>query len=250
MTTSKPPAKSSGRAKSAGQTKAVGGTKRADPTKYKRPSKEPVNRRKGVKAQDIPRLEDGRVAASPDDPKYTTLTPIVQQAVLAALAVSGNITQVCEELRVNRAMVSQLRQEDEEFAKGWKKAMDQAVDGWEAEAARRAFSGFERKVYNQGELVGTQTEYSDRLAELLLKGRRREYAVQRIESNNTNTSTVTGALVTSFVDMSDEDLNKAIAKNAAALGLLAMSKAEYYKLMGREAELPDDPILRYKDGGA
>lgn len=232
----KPSAKTSDAAKS-GRTNGKAAPKKVPP------SRQPhvTAKRNGSKPKKSPppRTSTGEIAAPPDTPLYTKLTPIVQEAVLAALAVSGNITQVCEQLRVNRAMVSKLRQEDEDFAKAWKKAMDQAVDGWEAEAARRAFSGFERKVYNQGELVGTQTEYSDRLAELLLKGRRREYAVQRIESNNTNTSTVTGALVTSFVDMSDEDLNKAIAKNAAALGLLAMSKAEYYKLMGRDAEVPD-----------
>jgi hypothetical protein len=45
--------------------------------------------------------------------------------------------------------------------------------GWEsleAEAVRRAQDGYERPIYQAGKFVGTETCYSDRLAELILKG--------------------------------------------------------------------------------
>ena len=53
-------------------------------------------------------------------------------------------------------------------------ARDAGTDLLEDEAWRRAYSGTERPVFQNGALVGKTREYSDLLMELLLKGRRPE----------------------------------------------------------------------------
>jgi|GEM_PF-550146 len=53
------------------------------------------------------------------------------------------------------------------------KAMECGIDRLEAAAYQRAVEGHQRPIYQGGSKVGEETVYSDRLAELILKGRRR-----------------------------------------------------------------------------
>lgn len=64
------------------------------------------------------------------------------------------------------------RKTDPEFAKLWDMAIDFATDALEEAARRRAVHGVQRPVYQQKELVGYVTEYSDNLLGLLLKAKR------------------------------------------------------------------------------
>lgn len=66
----------------------------------------------------------------------------------------------------------QLKERDEDFALAWSQALEQGTQRLEDEALRRAVDGVEKPVYQGGEFVGTITEYSDRLLEFLLRGRR------------------------------------------------------------------------------
>lgn len=69
-------------------------------------------------------------------------------------------------------MVNQYRKQDPEFAAAWEAAEEAAIDKWEAEAARRAFEGTEKGIYFRGERVDTETQYSDGLAQFMLKAKR------------------------------------------------------------------------------
>ena len=54
----------------------------------------------------------------------------------------------------------------EEFQKAWKIG----IEGLESEVIRRAKDGWDKPIYQQGALVGNERLYSDRLAEVVLKG--------------------------------------------------------------------------------
>jgi hypothetical protein len=132
------------------------------------------------------------------------------------VSLSGNITLSCEELKLNRLTVYQMKAQNPEFAAKLNEALEHGVRGWEDEAARRAFVGYKREVYQQGIMVGRTTEFSDTLATFLLKGARpekyREKAVNEITMGNGSVLT-TGAL-------SDDELNAAINSKLAGLGAL------------------------------
>lgn len=62
------------------------------------------------------------------------------------------------------------RDADEEFAKQWAGAIEEAGDLLEREAIRRAYTGTLRPVYHNGKKAGTERVYSDTLLIFLLKG--------------------------------------------------------------------------------
>ena len=67
------------------------------------------------------------------------------------------------------------RDADPEFAEAWQAAREEGIDRLVDEAVRRAVKGVERPIFGKGgEIVGTVTEYSDRLMEVLLRGFRPE----------------------------------------------------------------------------
>lgn len=170
------------------------------------------------------------------DTKYVDIKhdKVVQAAWLTAYAACGSVAEACAALKVYRLHVHQLRDEDPEFSKAYNDAHAHVVKGWEEEVARRAFKGIPKGVYHQGELVDTETQYSDRLAEFMLKahGRSELYNPPTRASIESNTNaTVNGVIA--YRDMSDEDLNKAITKNMAALGILKMGQEEYLKFIGK-----------------
>lgn len=150
------------------------------------------------------------------DPSLPSFTPIVTEAFLHAVALTGNISVTCEEMKLNRLTVYQMKATNEEFAARLNEALEYGVNGWEDEAARRAFKGYDRPVYQQGMLVGKTREYSDTLATFLLKGARpekhREKAFNEI-TMGTGSVLNTGAL-------SDDELNAAINSKLVTLGSL------------------------------
>lgn len=173
-----------------------------------------------------------RVLAGPGDLKYTEFTPLVQQAFLTALSLCGNATRVCAELRISRVVMYQFKRETPEFQVAYDQAMGHAYEGWEDEVARRAFEGYQRPVYQMGMLVGSTTEYSDKLAEMMIRaGIPAKYNPKTITAIEHG-----GSMGIAVSQMSDEDLNKEINKKLAEMGAVATSRAEYLKLMGRDPE--------------
>jgi hypothetical protein len=58
------------------------------------------------------------------------------------------------------------------FAQAYSNAMEAGTDLIEQEARRRAVEGYDRPVFQRGQLAGLERVYSDMLLALLLRGRR------------------------------------------------------------------------------
>lgn len=95
--------------------------------------------------------------------------PIWQKAFLTALKKTGNVTKACRAAKIDRTTPYRHRESDEEFARLWDEAIDESADLLEAEALRRAVTGWNEPVFQGGRQVGTIRKYSDPLLVLLLK---------------------------------------------------------------------------------
>lgn len=115
---------------------------------------------------------------------------------LAALRMTGNVSEACRQARTFTAYAYTLRKNNPEFAAAWADAMDEAVDSLEKEAWRRAREGVSEPIMYQGEPCGVWVNragqrveqgtpgamfmplmthrYSDTLLIFLLKGNRPE----------------------------------------------------------------------------
>ena len=92
-----------------------------------------------------------------------------------------NISKACRAAGVARQTAYRHRDEYPEFAAMWEDALEEGLDGWEAEMARRAYEGMERPLMYQGDIVGHVNEYSDTLAIFLMKAHRPEKYRERSE---------------------------------------------------------------------
>lgn len=102
-------------------------------------------------------------------------------AFLAALAEVPVIQHACNAVDINRSTAWRAREADADFAQAWDEAMEAGVDKAEQEAFRRATVGFDKGVWHQGALVGSERVYSDALLALILKGRRKTVYAERKE---------------------------------------------------------------------
>jgi hypothetical protein len=103
------------------------------------------------------------------------------KAFLAALRRNGVITTACEAAGVGRTTVYDKRNADPVFAAAWDEALIEAADRIEAEVIRRAVDGYDAPVWYKGELVGVNREFSDQLAQFVLKGHKPEKYKERIQ---------------------------------------------------------------------
>ena len=92
-----------------------------------------------------------------------------------ALARTGDMRAAAAAAGVTRMAWMKAQEGDGEFAAACLDAIEQAADAVEAEARRRALDGWDEPVFQKGEQVGVIRKYSDRLTEVLLKGRRPLY---------------------------------------------------------------------------
>lgn len=113
---------------------------------------------------------------------------------LRAFAQRGIVLDGVEVARVSRNLVYYWREEDEWFELLFQAAQEEAADRIEAEVYRRAIHGVDEPVIFQG--LPTQVEdketgekkfltvkkYSDKLAELLLKGNKQEKYRENVKS--------------------------------------------------------------------
>lgn len=93
-----------------------------------------------------------------------------REVFLEALSECGNVSSACRAAAISRQYAYRMRDKDETFAQEWDDAARIGLLGLEDEARRRAFAGYERPVYQGGQMVGVTKEYSDTLMTLLLKG--------------------------------------------------------------------------------
>jgi hypothetical protein len=108
-------------------------------------------------------------------------TPEKEGKFLEILATGASITRAAAEIGAGRSTVFEWKQRDPDFAARWDDAVEAGTDLMEDEALRRALKGTERPVYQQGQLVGYITEFSDVLMIFQLKARRRAKYAERSE---------------------------------------------------------------------
>jgi hypothetical protein len=104
---------------------------------------------------------------------------------LKSLRRYGNVTKAARAAKVGRRTAYEWREDDDEFAKAWDEALEEASDHLEAEAYRRAVTGTLKPVHYQGKKVDTVREYSDSLLTLLLKANRPEKFKDRVANEHT-----------------------------------------------------------------
>lgn len=102
------------------------------------------------------------------------ITPELRALFCKHLAETCNVTKSAGMIGASRQQMHYLRRRDKDFAKDWASAIEEATDTLEAAARGRAIDGHERPIYQGGKLVGTETVYSDRMTEILLKAHRPE----------------------------------------------------------------------------
>jgi hypothetical protein len=73
------------------------------------------------------------------------------------------------------------REHDENFVLRENEAQQVLTDALEEEAVRRGLDGYQRPIYQRGELVGHETVYSDQLLNLQLRARRPEKYRERVD---------------------------------------------------------------------
>lgn len=103
-------------------------------------------------------------------------TPRHKEAFLKIFSETNSVKQAAKAIGFTRACVYKHLKSDDEFREKFDEVNAAIVDNLEAEAYRRAVKGVKKPVYYQGELVGYELTYSDKLLEMLLRGRSDKYS--------------------------------------------------------------------------
>lgn len=141
------------------------------------------------------------------------LTPIKRQespwerAFLTALAQTANITESARLAKITRQRAYDLRESSEEFRQAWGDALEQACDGLELEARRRAERGVSKAIFYKGKPIGTEINYSDTLMIFLLKAHRPEKYRERFEHSGPGGGPVEHRVIFEVVDGSAGNQN-------------------------------------------
>jgi hypothetical protein len=122
----------------------------------------------------------GKRKSKPAKDAAANATERHKKAMLAALAITGNVTRAADAAKVGRTTHYEWLEADPGYAKAVGAAMDEAADRLEDEARRRAAEGLVRYKFHQGSPVlhpvtgepYYELEYSDTLLIFLLKGAR------------------------------------------------------------------------------
>jgi hypothetical protein len=105
----------------------------------------------------------------------TKLTPKRTREFLKELEKTGNLQASAAHVDVSPGAIYTAARKDRRLKDAIELARHKASHAIETELRRRGIEGYEEKVFFQGEQIGTQTRYSDRLLELLAKGNMEKY---------------------------------------------------------------------------
>lgn len=92
-----------------------------------------------------------------------------REHILRVIASTGSAIQAAKQQGCSFQAVYQLRQRDDEFARGFELAMAEYQVKLEEECDRRAYEGTNHPVIHQGEITDTYKTYSDTLLMFRLK---------------------------------------------------------------------------------
>lgn len=135
--------------------------------------------------------------------RYNDFNVTKQKRYLKVLEETGNRKTAAASVGVEDDTVQALASRNPTFYKRAKQAETKFLSMLEEETVRRAVTGTEKAIYYKGEHVATETQYSDKLLELLLKANDRDkYGNKSQVDNNTtinvNDTTLRSKLATSL----------------------------------------------------
>lgn len=113
--------------------------------------------------------------------KNTKVTDAEKRKFIEALCDTGNVTAACRHIGVQPPVMYRIRDREEVFKEAWDMALDEGADLLESEARRRAVEGVDRPVFQRGECVGYERQYSDQLLTRLLEAHKPEKYRHRAE---------------------------------------------------------------------
>lgn len=105
----------------------------------------------------------------------STHTRAAQRMFLASIAQLKMITEAAADAGVDRQSHYTWLRGDPAYAAAFDAAISQGNELIDNEILRRGVTGWKREVYQGGVLVGTITEYSDKMLELAAKSRMDKY---------------------------------------------------------------------------
>jgi hypothetical protein len=119
--------------------------------------------------------------------RYKQLEQVeIQKArYLAGFSVDCTLTAGCKAGGVSPETVYQWREMDDEFVIHENRLRMELADRLEGEAIRRAYTGWDRPIYQKGELCGYERVYSDALLKLMLGAVRPEKFREKVDVSGT-----------------------------------------------------------------
>jgi hypothetical protein len=140
---------------------------------YKDPQNRPENPSQNttLKRQQMP--DEKRTAKSVQVP-VPVYSSVKQAAFLAAYASCGMVGKAAKLAKMHKDTHYQWLRSDPSYKLRFEVAHQQAITTWEDEVSRRAFVGTRKPVYQSGKKVGSVLEYSDGLAQFMLRANNRD----------------------------------------------------------------------------
>lgn len=140
--------------------------------------------------------------------RYKPLTPQLKNRIIKAVEETGDWKAAISRFNVTKTAFHAALKRDLRLAERIEIAENVYLDSLENEARRRAVNGVEKGVYFQGERVGTEKEYSDRLLDKLLTAADKEkYSQQRNVKQETTVNVTSDGVRKKLSSMLDLDLS-------------------------------------------
>lgn len=136
---------------------------------------------------------------------------------LEAFDEEGTVFQACKKAGIGRSTVYEWRQKDESFAIAWHDVEEATTERMEREAYRRSVEGTVRDIYHQGEVVGSERQYSDTLLIFMLKARRPERYRDNVKIEHAGSIDHKGAAIL-VTDPELAEAGRALLRRAASAG--------------------------------
>lgn len=115
------------------------------------------------------------MAGFPDLSHLNEVGDVKRAKFLELLRETCNMSRSADGAGADRSALYRQRKRDPEFARAWDEALEAAYDELEAEARRRAFTGYDEPEFYQGQQVATKRKYSDSLVMPLLAAYRSRF---------------------------------------------------------------------------
>jgi hypothetical protein len=132
-------------------------------------------------------MPGGKRATGNPNGRKLKLEPVELQKAryLAGYSVDCTLTAGCKAASVSVHTVWAWREMDDEFVMRENELRAELADRMEGEAIRRAYVGWDRPIYQKGELCGYERVYSDMLLKLMLTALKPEKFRERVDVSGT-----------------------------------------------------------------